>query len=133
MSEVIFEAGDVVTCAFFGDREFVLEETSKNYGYDEKYPVTVRFLGEDGVSRDEVFTREGFSHVNHTAPVLKLVRKKTKKRTVIELFKIDSENESFFLKNNEFGSYEDAFDWIKRNGINGWVYSINKLYKIKDL
>lgn len=129
MSNEIFEVGDVVTCAFFGDKEFVLED----YVDDERYPITVRFLNGNGVNCDEIFTREGFSNVNHTSPVLKLVRKKTKKRVIIELFKVNSENESFFLNNNEFGSYDDALDWIKSNGLNGWTYSIDKFYKINDL
>ena len=133
MSNVIFEAGDVVTCAFFGDKEFVLGETEKGFGYDEKYPIMVRFLTTKGDSCDEFFTRDGFSHVNHTSPILKLVRKKTKKRVIIELFKVNSENESFFLNNNEFDSYDDALDWIKRNGVNGWAYSIDKFYKINNL
>ena len=133
MSNVIFEAGDVVTCAFYGDEEFVLEEIEKGFGYDEKYPIMVRFLTAKGDSCGEFFTREGLSHINHTSPVLKLVRKKIKKRNVIGLFRVNSENESFFLNNNEFDSYEDALDWIKGNGVNGWVYSIDKFYKIKDL
>ena len=128
MSEVIFEAGDVVTCAFFGDKEFVLKES--NLG---KYPIQITFLNDDGVERMNSFTQDGKFSIYHTFPVLKLVRKKIKKRIVIEFFKVNSENESFLLQNNEFGSYDDAFDWIKRNGINGWLYSINKFYKIKDL
>lgn len=123
MSNVIFEAGDVVTCAFFGDEEFVLVK-----GVDSDYPCQL-----ENESRWLSFTSDGKFHINHTSPVLKLVRKKTKKRTIIESFKIDSENESFFLENNEFGSYDDALDWIKRNGVNGWVYSIDKFYKINDL
>lgn len=128
MSEVIFEAGDVVTCAFFGDKEFVLKES--NLG---KYPIQITFLDDDGVERLNSFTQDGKSSIYHTFPVLKLVRKKIKKRIIVELFKVNSENESFFLKNNEFGSYDDAFDWIKGNGVNGWVYSVYKFYKIKDL
>lgn len=124
MSEVIFEAGDVVTCAFFGDKEFVLESnlTSK------KYPV--------GITTDNAiryFTVNGKACAGDTHPVLKLVRKKAKNRNAIGIFKVSSENESFFLENNEFRAYEDAFDWIKKNGIIGWVYSIDKFYKIKDL
>ena len=128
MSDVIFEAGDVVTCAFFGDREFVLEEIENS-----EYPILINYASSEGNRRYELFTREGLSHHHHSAPVLKFVRKKTKKRNIIELFKVSSENESFFLENNEFRTYEDAFDWIKKNGISGWVYSINKYYKIKDL
>lgn len=48
MINEIFEAGDVVTCAFFGDEEFVLVETEKGFGHDEKYPITVRFLIDRG-------------------------------------------------------------------------------------
>lgn len=128
MSDVIFEAGDVVTCAFFGDREFVLES------YDcDMYPVCIFFADEDGMCGVTYFTKGGLLFYLHTTPVLKLVRKKIKKRTVIGLFKVNSENESFLLENNEFGSYDDALDWITRNGVNGWVYSIDKFYKINAL
>lgn len=124
MSDVIFEAGDVVTCAFFGDMEFTLED------YPLKgYPVC--FYDHKGDARS--FTENGKYHANDALPVLKLVRKKIKKRNVIEFFKIDSENESFFLENNHFNSYDDALDWIKGNGVSGWVYSIDKFYKINDL
>ena len=128
MSNEIFEAGDVVTCAFFRDEEFVLEESDL-----DKYPLQIAFLDKDGVERLSSFTQDGKSFIYHTFPVLKLVRKKTKKRNVIEFFKVNSENESFFLNNNEFDSYDDALDWIKGNGVNGWVYSIDKFYKINDL
>ena len=128
MSEVIFEAGDVVTCACVRDEEFVLEESDL-----DKYPLQIAFFDKDGVERLSSFTQDGKYSIHHTEPVLKLVRKKIKKRTVIEFFKVNSENESFLLENNEFGSYDDAFDWIKRNGVNGWVYSVDKLYKIKEL
>lgn len=127
MSEVIFEAGDVVTCAFFGDKEFVLKEIDNSH-----YPILIDYVSESGNSRDEFFTRDGFSHDCHTSPVLKLVRKKIKKRNVIELFKINSENESFFLNNNEFGSYDDALSWIRKNGITSWEYQIEKFYKVKE-
>ena len=46
MSNEIFEAGDVVTCAFFGDEEFVLEESDL-----DKYPLQIAFLDKDGVER----------------------------------------------------------------------------------
>lgn len=128
MSEVIFEAGDVVTCAFFGDKEFVLESNDSDI-----YPVCIFFTDEGGGSSVTYFTKGGLLARWHKVPVLKLVRKKIKKRVVIELFKVNSENESFFLNNNEFGSYDDALDWIKSNGLNGWTYFIDKLYKIKDL
>ena len=132
MSNEIFEPGDVVTCAFFRDGEFVLEETNKNYGYDEKYPITVRFLTDNGVNRDEVFTRDGFSHVYHTAPVLKLVRKKSKEREWIQVFRVTSKNESFYLGKNDFESYDEAFFWIKGNGIPSWEYQVEKFYKVKE-
>ena len=128
MSEVIFEAGDVVTCAFYGDEEFVLIDSNIR-----DYSLQINFLNNDGEEISNFFTRDGRYHSYHSAPVLKLVRKKTKKRNVIEFFKVNSENESFFLNNNEFDSYDDALDWIKGNGVNGWVYSIDKFYKIKDL
>lgn len=124
MSDVIFEAGDFVTCAFFGDKMFVLEDYPS-----EEYPVC--FYDHNGDARS--FTENGKYYASDAFPVLRLVRKKTKKRNVIELFKVNSENESFFLENNEFGSYDDALDWIKGNGVNGWVYSIDKFYKINDL
>lgn len=124
MSNVTFEAGDVVTCAFFGDEEFVLKTSLSS-----EYPLC--FYAPDGCRRS--FSENGKFHVTDIYPILKLVRKKTKKRTVVELFKVNSENESFFLNNNEFGSYDDALDWIKSNGVNGWVYSIDKFYKINDL
>lgn len=127
MSNVIFEAGDIVTCAFFGDEEFIIEGN-----YQSRYPLYITRYSEDATKRQISFTQDGKLFSFHTSPVLKLVRKKTKKRTVIELFKVDSENESFFLNNNEFGSYEDAFDWIKKNGIPSWEYQIEKFYKVKE-
>ena len=132
MSNVIFEAGDVVTCAFYGDEEFVLEEIEKGFGYDEKYPIMVRFLTAKGDSCGEFFTREGLSHVNHTSPVLKLVRKKQKEREWIQVFRVTSKNESFYLGKNDFESYDEAFFWIKGNGIPSWEYQIEKFYKVKE-
>lgn len=123
MSEVTFEPGDVVTCAFYGDEEFVL--SSEDGGL---FPISINRGG-----KVIAFTLDGMYSTHHTAPVLKLVRKKAKNRNAIGLFKVSSENESFFLENNEFRTYEDAFDWIKKNGIIGWVYSIDKFYKINDL
>lgn len=127
MSNEIFEAGDVVTCAFFGDREFVLED----YVDDERYPITVRFLNGNGVNCDEIFTREGFSHVKHTSPVLKLVRKKQKEREWIQVFRVNCKNESFQLI-KEFDSHDDAFCWIKKSGIPSWEYQIEKFYKVTE-
>lgn len=131
MNNEIFEPGDVVTCAFFGDKEFILVETEKGFGHDEKYPIEVRFLIDRGDICSESFTREGFSHVNHTSPVLKLVRKKQKEREWIQVFMVACKNESFQLI-KEFDSYDDAFYWIKKSGIPSWEYQIEKFYKVKE-
>lgn len=127
MSNVIFEAGDVVKCAFFGDEEFVLKEIDNS-----DYPILIDCASESGNRRDELFTRDGFFHVNHTSPALKLVRKKIKKRNIKDIFRVKSDNGTFLL-DQDFDSYEDALDWIKGNGLNGWAYSIDKFYKVDDL
>lgn len=122
MSEVIFEAGDVVTCAFFGDREFVLESNSTS----KKYPV--------GIITDNTiryFTVNGKACADDTHPVLKLVRKKQKEREWIQVFRVACKNESFQLI-KEFDSYDDAFCWIKRSGIPSWEYQIEKFYRVKE-
>ena len=128
MSNEIFETGDVVTCAFFGDEEFVLEKSDL-----VKYPLQIAFLDKDGVERLSSFTQDGKSFIYHTFPVLKLVRKKSKEREWIQVFRVTSKNKSFYLGKNEFRSYEDAFDWIRMiNGIPSWEYQIKKFYKIKE-
>lgn len=121
MSDVIFEAGDVVTCAFYGDREFVLKMSNL-----PDYPVC--FLW----GEKYYFTSNGRQNISHTSPVLKLVRKKIKKRNIKEIFRVKSDNGAFLL-DKDFDSYDDALDWIKGNGVNEWVYSIDKLYKVNDL
>lgn len=126
MNNVIFEPGDVVTCAFFGDKEFVLKEINNS-----NYPILIDYVSESGNSRDEFFTREGFSHAHHAAPVLKLVRKKQKEREWIQVFRVACKNESFQLI-KEFDSYDDAFCWIKKSGIPSWEYQIEKFYKVKE-
>ena len=70
MSNEIFEGGDVVTCAFFGDKEFVLEEIENS-----DYPILINYTSSEGNRRYELFTIEGLCHRYHSAPVLKLVRK----------------------------------------------------------
>ena len=92
----------------------------------------VRFLTAKGDSCGEFFTREGLSHVNHTSPVLKLVRKKQKEREWIQVFRVTSKNESFYLGKNDFESYDEAFFWIKGNGIPSWEYQVEKFYKVKE-
>lgn len=122
MSDVIFESGDVVTCAFFGDKEFVLESNSTS----KKYPV--------GITTDNAiryFTVNGKACDSDTHPVLKLVRKKQKEREWIQVFRVACKNESFQLI-KEFDSYDDAFFWIKRSGITSWEYQIEKFYKVKE-
>lgn len=121
MSDVIFEAGDVVTCAFFGDKEFVLIKSDISM-----FPVKISINNDD-----RCFTINGKSNVSDTAPILKLVRKKSKEREWIHVFRVACDNESFQLI-KEFESYEDAFNWIKRNGIPSWEYQIEKVYKVKE-
>lgn len=122
MSEVIFEAGDVVTCAFFGDEEFVLVK-----GVGSDYPCRL-----ENESRWLSFTSDGKFNINHTSPVLKLVRKKSKERELVEVFRVACDNKSFHLSKNEFDSYDDAFCWIKKSGIPSWEYQIEKFYKVKE-
>lgn len=122
MSEVVFEAGDVVTCVFYGDEEFVLKESNNSV-----YPVCIS-MNKDSRS----FTENGKYHLSDTAPVLKLVRKKTKEREFVQVFRVACDNESFYLGKNEFDSYEDVFTWIRRNGIPSWEYKIEKVYKVKE-
>lgn len=122
MSEVIFEAGDVVTCVFFGDKEFVLEINSTS----KKYPVGI-------ITNNAIryFTVNGKAYDSDTHPVLKLVRKKSKEREWIQVFRVACKNESFQLI-KEFDSYDDAFYWIKKSGIPSWEYQIEKFYKVKE-
>lgn len=121
MNDEIFEAGDVVTCAFFGDREFVLTEVNSS-----EYPYRIDVKGVYWI-----FTLDGKYHISHTSPVLKLVRKKQKEREWIQVFRVACENESFQLI-KEFDSYDDAFCWIKKSGIPSWEYQIEKFYKVKE-
>lgn len=121
MSDVIFEPGDVVTCAFFGDKEFVLEECNITM-----FPVCI------SIDMDyRYFTINGKSNIGDTSPVLKLVRKKQKEREWIQVFRVACKNESFQLI-KEFDSYDDAFCWIKKSGIPSWEYQIEKFYKVKE-
>lgn len=122
MSNVIFEAGDVVTCAFFGDKEFVLKTS-----LSREYPLC--FYTTDGDRRS--FSENGKFHVTDTHTVLKLVRKKQKECEWIQVFRVACENESFQLI-KEFDSYDDAFYWIKKSGIPSWEYQIEKFYKVKE-
>lgn len=124
MNEVIFEAGDVVTCAFFGDEEFVLEKSNKSIS---PYPIHIK----TSTGSYWCFTTDGKYHVSNTAPILKLVRKKSKERELVEIYRVSCDNESFQLI-KEFESYEDAFTWIRRNGIPSWEYQIEKVYKVKE-
>ena len=126
MSEVIFESGDVVTCAFFGDKEFVLREIENS-----EYPILISYATSGGSRRDEFFTREGLSHLHHSSPVLKLVRKKQKEREWVQVFRVACKNESFQLI-KDFDSYDDAFYWIKRSGITSWEYQIERFYKVRE-
>ena len=121
MSNEVFETGDVVTCAFFVDREFVLEK-----GDITMFPIRISF---DNDYR--YFTINGKSNVSDTAPVLKLVRKKQKEREWIQVFRVACKNESFQLI-KEFDSYDDAFCWIRKSGITSWEYQIEKFYKVKE-
>ena len=127
MSEVIFEAGDVVTCAFFGDEEFVLKCNSSA----DMYPISISYTDKDNLGRVLLFTKDGRSFDYHTSPILKLVRKKSKEREWIQVFRVACENESFQLI-KEFDSYDDAFCWIKKSGIPSWEYQIEKFYKVKE-
>ena len=122
MSDVIFEAGDVVTCALFGDEEFVLGENASR-----EYPLCIHTT--DGDRRS--FSYNGKFHATDTSPILKLVRKKSKERECIQVFRVACKNESFQLI-KEFDSYDDAFCWIKRSGITSWEYQIEKFYKVKE-
>lgn len=122
MSEVIFEAGDIVTCAFFGDREFVLIG-----GVNSDYPCKIESEGEYWS-----FTLDGKYHISHTSPVLKLVRKKQKEREWIQVFRVTCKNKSFHLGKNEFDSHGDALSWIRKSGIPSWEYQIEKFYKVKE-
>lgn len=122
MSNEIFEAGDVVTCAFFGDEEFVLIKSEGSM-----FPVKIC------INNDRrYFTINGKSNVSDTAPVLKLVRKKSKEREVVQVFRITCDNKSFHLGKNEFDSHDDVLSWIRRNGIPSWEYQIDKFYKVKE-
>lgn len=125
MSDVIFEAGDVVTCAFFGDEDFVLIESNIR-----DYPIQINFLDKDGKERSNCFTRDGRDYSYHTSPVLKLVRKKSKERELAESFMVKRLSDSFYL--NVTDSYDSALDWIKLRGIPSWEYQIEKFYKIKE-
>ena len=122
MSDVIFEAGDVVTCAFFGDREFVLVK-----GNVSMFPVKISINNDD-----RYFTINGKSNVGDTAPVLKLVSKKQKERELVECFRVACDNKSFHLSKNEFDSHGDALSWIRKSGIPSWEYQIEKIYRIKE-
>ena len=125
MSEVIFEPGDIVTCAFFGDREFVLES------YDcDMYPVCIFFADEDGKSVVTYFTKGGLFFDFHITPVLKLVRKKSKEHELVESFMVKHMGDNFYL--NVTDSYESALAWIKLRGNPIYEYQIEKFYKVKE-
>jgi len=125
MSNEIFEAGDVVTCVFFGDKEFVLRES-----YNSDYPIQIDF-SVNGRDRLHTFMLDGRNYLYHTEPVLKLVRKKSKEREWIQVFRVACKNESFQLI-KEFDSYDDAFYWIKKSGITSWEYQIERFYKVRE-
>lgn len=118
MSNEIFEAGDVVTCAFFGDEEFVLIKSEGSM-----FPVKIC------INNDRrYFTINGKSNVSDTTPVLKLVRKKSKERELVEIYKVARP----FSSDKSFDTYEEALDWIKEDGITSHEYQIEKIYKIKE-
>lgn len=119
MSDVIFEAGDVVTCAFFGDKEFVLESNSTS----KKYPVGI--ITDNSI---RYFTINGKSNISDTTPVLKLVRKKQKEREVVEIYRVVGA----FSIDESFDTYEEAFYWIKGSWVPPGVYQIEKFYKVKE-
>ena len=123
MSEVTFEVGDIVTCAFFGDREFVLRESNVR-----DYSLQINFLDKDGEEISNCFTRDGRYHSYHTSPILKLVHKKSKERELVEYFMVKQDN--ICLNVTEY--YISALDWIKLRGTLGCEYQIEKLYKIKE-
>ena len=67
MSNTIFKAGDEVTCAFYGDRKFILEEIED----DDLYPLQCI----SGDQNDPTFTLAGQFYLG-TTPILTLVRTK---------------------------------------------------------
>lgn len=98
--DFIFQAGDKVKCAFFGDEVFVLVDN--NIYNTADYPLMLSKVGDQGM-----FTTDGRLHTSHTHPVLTLVerpKKKIKKkywvasyknvtRTLIASFLVGSEHE----------------------------------------
>lgn len=120
MDKVTFEAGDVVTCVFYGDEEFVLSREDGG-----SFPINFKRYG-----RDITFTLDGRYSISHTTPVLKLVRKHKKDNELVTVYTIRVHMIGRYRE--EFDTYEKAVEWIKTNGNSKMDYKIDKIYRIKE-
>lgn len=127
MDKVTFEAGDTVTCAFYGNKEFVLEK-SNSIDYPLCFSVLVTELFT--YTKAYYFTTDGRTNKIHTSPVLKLVRKHIKENELVTVYTIRVHMIGRYRE--EFDTYEKAVEWIKTNGNSKMDYKIDKIFRVKE-